>query len=112
MSGIDANIVLYDLYETNYGIYNHINAVKQKPLASVALHETEDNTTTSALYEAIETYHNKGIKELFGLSIKEYLDLPNEICIKLMEVANKNTQKNNTILSSIEKDMQQTKKNM
>jgi hypothetical protein len=81
-------------------------------MASVALHEAEDNTTTSALYEAIETYHHKGIKDLFGLSIKEYLDLPNEICIKLMEVANKNTQKNNTILSSIEKDMQQTKKNM
>jgi len=104
MNSFDASIVLYDMYEMNYDIYAHSNT-KKRPLSSVALHETEDNTLTSSLYEAITGYHQRGIKELFGLSLKEYLDLPSEICILLMETSSKDAATKNNIISQMDRDI-------
>jgi hypothetical protein len=109
LNAFDAKLVLSDLYETTYGIYDHINPSKGRPLASVALHESEDNTTTSNLYEAIERYHQKGIKDLFGLSITEYLDLPTEICIKLMDIATRDANDKTKIAKQIEDTMNKDK---
>lgn len=104
LSGIDANIILYDLYETNYGIFHHPGTTKQRPLASVAMHETEDNTITSSMYEAIDSFHQKGIKDLFGLNLIEYLNLPTDICIKLMDSANKAAVHNSNLLVNLGKE--------
>lgn len=98
-----------DLYETTYGIFDHISSSKGRPLASVALHESEDNTTTSNLYEAIERYHQKGIKDLFGLNINEYLALPTEICIKLMDIATRDSNEKAKIAQNIENTINQNK---
>lgn len=109
MDMIDANIVLYELYETKYGIYNHLNPYKKRPMASVALHEAEENTTNSSLYEAIEGYVKLNIKDLTGLTLTEYLDLPTEFCILLANIASKEAQKKSTILGNMEKDINSTK---
>lgn len=102
---VDANMLLYDMYEVNYKIFNHIGASKKRPLSSVALHDAEDNTTTSNLYEAIDTYQKNGIKEIFGLSLNEYLDLPTEICIKLLESASTEYSKKSSVINGLEKDL-------
>lgn len=102
---VDANMLLYDMYEVNYKIFNHIGASKKRPLSSVALHEAEDNTLTSNLYEAIDTYQKNGIKEIFGLSLNEYLDLPTEICIKLLETASQEYSKKSSVINGLENDL-------
>lgn len=93
------------MYETAYGIHDHLNGVNNSPLASVALHESEENTINSNLYEAIDRYHEKGIAELFKLSLIEYLNLPTEICVKLMEIATKDAIKKGALFDKLNKQM-------
>ena len=93
------------MYETVYGIHDHLSNVNQSPLASVALHEAEENSSNSNLYEAIDRYHQKGIGELFKLSLVEYLNLPTEICVKLMEVATKDAITKGALFNKIEKQL-------
>lgn len=102
LAEIDANLLLYDIYEHETGIFNHAQRQDKRPLSSVALHETEENTSTSRLYMTIEAYKNKGIKDMFGLNLIEFLDLPSELCIYLMELANKEGAKNQNILSNLD----------
>jgi hypothetical protein len=110
LSGVDADIILYDLYETNFGIFNHIGASKQRPLASVAMHPCEDNTHSSRTYEIIEQFASRGIGELFKISVLEYLALPTDICIKMLEVASMDSSKKNTALANIEASLKEVKK--
>lgn len=105
LNATDADVVLYDMYEVTYGIFNHIGMSKSKPLSSIALHESEDNTLSSHLYEAIDTYQKNGIKEIFGISLIEYLDLPTEICIKLLESASAEYSKKSAVINNLEADL-------
>lgn len=111
LSSTEADIILYDMYDINYGIFNHIGASVTNPLSSVAMHDAEDNTTTSSLYEAIETYRKNGIKEIFGISLKEYFDLPNDVCIKLLEDASIESSKKSNAISDFEVDLKKMNKN-
>lgn len=92
---------MYDLYETRYGIFDHRKSGKKRPWASVALHESEDICETSSLTEAIENYHGRGIKELFGLSVVEYLNLPSDVCLTLMIIANREAAKKSVLANKM-----------
>lgn len=94
-------MLLYDMYENEAGIFNHRTREKDRPLSSIALHEPEDNTSTSRLYAMIEAYRGKGIKDLFGLNLIEFLNLPTEYCTFLMEVATREGNRNNKILNEL-----------
>jgi hypothetical protein len=109
LSSVDADMVLYDMYEVNYKIFNHIGASKKRPLSSVAMHDAEENTITSNLYEAIDMYQKNGIKEIFGLSLTEYFDLPTEICIKLLESASSEYSKKSSVINGLENDLKNMK---
>lgn len=75
---VDVKTVMYDLYETEFGIYDHIHD-KSRPLASVSFHHCEDYNTASLTEEAIRTYIIKDIKNVYGLSLIEFLELPKDI---------------------------------
>lgn len=105
MNAYDASVILQDMYETVYNIHDHVGNKNLSPLASVALHEAEENSINSNLYEAIDRYHEKGIGELFKLSLIEYLNLPTEICVKLMEIASKDLTAKSAIVDKIQKQM-------
>jgi hypothetical protein len=94
-------MVLYDLYETHYRIYNHLNSTKVRPLAGVALHESEDNSHGSRLYELIDTFADKEIGTLFNISIIEFLALPTEYCLKLIDTANKTMQRKSAMMTNL-----------
>ena len=101
LSSTDADIVLYDLYDINYGIFDHRNAGKTKPLSSVAMHECENNTADSNLYKVIDAYHSRGVKEVFGLSLLEFLNLPGDLCIYVIEVCSKDSAVKNKIFDGL-----------
>lgn len=102
LSSVDADIILYDLYEINYGIFDHRNASKHKPLSSVAMHECENTTTDSNLYKVIDAYHSRGVKDVFGLNLVEFLNLPTDVCVKLMEVCSKDSAVKNKIFDQLD----------
>jgi len=73
LNSIDGRIVLQDLYESHYGIYDHLHvASKRKPLASIAMHPSEDTIDSSLLDQTIRSYTARGIRELYGLSLVDF----------------------------------------
>lgn len=96
---------MYDLYETTYGIFDHKKINSKRPWASVALHENEDIVESSTLTEAIENYHVTGIKEIFGLNINEYLNLPSDVCLTLVIIANREAAKKSVIANKMAMDL-------
>lgn len=96
-----------DMYEHHYGIYPHLSNAMKGPLASVAMHEAEDYTTGSLLEEAIKTYVSRGIKDLYGLDLEKFLDLPIDIIDVLVSIAGVNQSEKQDIMSDIQKEMKQ-----
>lgn len=72
---VDSRMVLQDHYETRVGIFNHFEP-SGRPLASVAMHPSEDYTENSSLYDALEEYVEGGYKDIWGLNITEFLNQP------------------------------------
>lgn len=80
---IDAQIVLRKLYETHFGIFNHMEEEAKetitRPMASVALYDMEENGQGSPLYRRISQYIRNGIEKHTGLNLIEFLSLPREM---------------------------------
>ena len=108
ISSHEADILLKDLYETHYGIYDHISS--NRPLGSVAIHPNEDNGEGSLLYESIENFSNTRIYEKFGLNLLEFLSLPNDICLKILKVSSSSVNSESNELNQIAKDLKKLEK--
>lgn len=52
----------------------------------MALHEHENNSTTSSLYECIQLYINLGILKQTGLTLDKYLELPKEYILYINSI--------------------------
>lgn len=112
LSPIDVKLVLTEAYETHYGIYNHLAEAIDvtRPLGSVALHETEENSTSSRLYELISLYMEKNLKNTTGLNLMEFLSLPREYVELLLKLSVKEAKKNLSTLNEIENSINTAKK--
>lgn len=110
LSSVKAAVFMNEVYETTFGIYNHFTGPNRKPLDSVTLHPTEENGITSALDESFDIYTANGIKDVFGLSLSEFLKLPSEICKSLVEKAGIITRQKATVLAGIEAKLPQLDK--
>lgn len=87
LKGVEKQIMLTTMYETVFGAFNHITLGKTKPMASVALHDVEDTNTNDALRSTMLNYIRNDIKELFGLSFLEYINLPSFIVKEFNDTA-------------------------
>ena len=87
----DAQLLLQDIYESGYGIYNHTqHAVdNSRPLALVAMHWSESNTDQSTLHERIEQFKERQVYQNYGISLIDFLNLPRDYCIKILEICGK-----------------------
>ena len=90
-NSIDAKVLLTAYYEQTFGVFNHFNPElnRTRPLASVALFEEEDINSGSYLEDVIEIYITSKIKEYFGLTLIEYLELPRDQITILIEISGK-----------------------
>ncbi len=75
------------MYETVFGVFNHVTLGHTKPMASVALHEAEDANSLDTLRSTMLNYIRNDIKDLFGISFLEYVELPSIIVGELNETA-------------------------
>lgn len=71
--------MLLDAYETTYGIENHEQPQKARPLLLVAQHWAEDTGKGSHLFERQQQYYDCGILKFFGIPFDRWLDQPREI---------------------------------
>lgn len=113
MQPLDAKVILQSWYEAHYGFFDHKDPEKNRryPFALVTMHEQEENTTTSSLYEVMEQYVSSEIYQNFGLSLTDFLALPREMVIKILSLASKKSAEKNTILNDIQNGLGRTEKN-
>lgn len=102
LSSVDGQLILNDLYETEYGIYDHLAKNKKRPLASVAMQPSEDINDGSILEETLRTYVLKGIKDVFHLDVLEFLELPPDIVQMMFSIAGDEQTKKSAMLSQVE----------
>lgn len=76
MPALDVRAVMMDLYETEFGIYDHVTPGPKHPFASVLHHPKEEYYYNSPLKEVIEEFGVYNLGELYNLSLTEYLRLP------------------------------------
>lgn len=103
LNDIDARVVLSDIYESKFGIYNHLNKSSSKinPLASVSFFEAEETLSNSLLSDAIRSYLSNGIKELYDINLLEYLELPFGYSKLFLEIASEENNKKNKIINNL-----------
>ena len=107
---VDAVQLIYNFYDTEYKIYNHAQVNNKRPLASIAFHECENVNDNSLLESVMRMYVVKSIKDIFGLSLVEYMDLPIDIVEMLNSIADKENNKKANVVNSIEKQFNQVQK--
>lgn len=102
LDSIDSRIVLQELYDSQLGIFDHLDPHnKDKPLASISMHEGEEVNSDSLLEEKIRIYVNKSINTLYGLSLVEFLELPREVIDTLITIAGEEESKKAKILAEM-----------
>ena len=74
-SSVDAAIIASDIYDTSYGIYDHLRpgASQTKPLATVAMYDVEDLTEGNLKKALMRQYLDAKILTLFGYTFDEFI---------------------------------------
>lgn len=75
----DAQLMLLDAYETTFGIENHEQPQKSRPLLLVAKQWAEDTGKGSHLFERQQQFYDCGILKFFGIPFDRWLEQPTEI---------------------------------
>lgn len=104
MTREDAKIVISDLYETRFNIFDHRD-FRKNPLASVLMHECEDVMLDSALADLLIDFAVEDYGELWKISLVDFLSLPKPIADLLRRVkpiaVKKKTEQLNSILPNL-----------
>lgn len=102
-----ARMVLHELYETEFGIYDHIRNIERRPLASVAMFPSEDINDGSLLEESMKVYIEKKIWDLFHLNYFEFISLPRDVIEIMTTVANQEFKNKSQQLDELEKKLKE-----
>lgn len=108
-NSVDGQLIMTAFYEHEYGIFPHLQKNPNRPLATVALHPSEEIIDDSLLEEAIRSYTKRGIKELYNLSVTEFLDLPVHVVNLLIKIADETSSQKHQVAASIERELNQTR---
>lgn len=108
LSRNDLKSVLYQVYETEYGIHDHL-AKTNRPLSSVAFFDIENSLDGSPLDSIMRTYASKNIKEVFGLSLFEFLEMPRDILELMINIANEEMKKKQPVLDQLNSEFNKLK---
>lgn len=104
LNNVDAKIFLQDMYETFYGICNHLDPNKNA-LASVMLHPAEDINAGSFLEDSMRLYISRGIKDIYGLNFIEFMELPRDIIRMMLDISSEENSRKAAAISQIEANL-------
>ena len=100
MDSVNAQIALTEYYDAKFDMVDHREAT-ERPLASVALHDCEENGPTSAMHETVRLFASTNVYKHFGLNLTEFLALPREYTTLILEVSQEKTIKESKVLSDL-----------
>ena len=109
LNSVDAAVVMGDLYDECYGIFNHGLTGSTRPLSSVAFHEAENIIHNSLLEEALQQYISNHIYDRFHLTVMEFLDLPSDYIELMVKVAQADTKQQSTVIDTLERELNKKK---
>ena len=103
------------IYDTVYGIFNHIKnnqnpPSKRRPLASVAFHRAEDFTKGSLLEDNMRTFKDYPIKELFGIDYLQFMKQTTDIADLMIKVAKEHREKESKMANDADKTLRNSLK--
>lgn len=78
VDGFTSSLLLREAYETDFGICDHRLEHNQGPMALIKLNPKEDARSYSRMYETLRRYVKYDIRELFGYTPDQFLELPRE----------------------------------
>lgn len=93
-----------DLYEREFGIYNH-GPSADNPLSSVLFHTCEDVWMDSRLRDLIETFAVHDIGRLWNMSLPEFLALPIPYVEMIMKLRDPVSAKKDRALNDVVRGM-------
>lgn len=96
--------LLIELYETNYGIYDHANSVN--PLSSVLFNEAEKYLDNYLFDNYLNTFLYKDIYPRTGLSFDAFLDKPRHEIEKIFKLVDEYNQKKAAVTSGVVADLE------
>lgn len=88
-----------DLYDREFDLVKTTS-----PLNTVAFHPAEDFTDCSLLSTYFRQYVRKGIKNLFGLNVTEFMELPRHITEMMFEIADEEASKKAKVVDELENE--------
>lgn len=109
LNSVDASIVMGDLYDETYGIFNHGLVTTTRPLSSVAFHDAENVIYNSPLEEALQQYVTNRIYDRFHLNVMEFLSLPSDYIELMMKIAQQETKQQSSVIDSLERELKKNK---
>ncbi len=105
----DAQIVMKDLYETRFGLYDH-GGQNKSPLASVLHHDGDETWLSGSLRDIVEEFAVYNMGELYNISLVEYLMLPRPYVALLRKIKTSVLQKREKAISDVERDLEGKRK--
>lgn len=90
VGGINARVIMSDLYDTKYQIYDHLKGYRNadgqnrfqappRPLATVAFFPAEDFDNGGLMETIMRQYVEKDVWEVFHISLDEFMDRPRDV---------------------------------
>jgi hypothetical protein len=106
-----AEQALAAIYESRYRIFNHHDPIarKNRPLAIVALHDAEDRTANSSLYEQLELFVKLDVYKHTGISAVDFFELPREIVQHFFSLARKKVENESKLASELQAGLEGAK---
>jgi hypothetical protein len=104
LDSISAQIVLGEIYDTEYNICNH-DEPGRSPLSLVGYHTKENYADYGPLHHMVYRYRFFEVYKHFGLSLVEFLQLPREYTELIFEVISHENKKSSSEVDSVMKDI-------
>lgn len=106
LNSVDSKLVMGKLYDFNYGIHNHLASEKTRPLAAIGYNKAEDIGIDTGLEKSIDIFLSSKIKDLYGLTLSDFLSLPTHVSQILIDKAAKELKNKSLALEKIKEDIE------
>jgi hypothetical protein len=101
----DLKLVLAEMYENTFKIYNHHVDDRNKPMATVSFHSKEDYTSGGPTENSMNNYIDCEIHKYFGLNYTQFMSYPRHDVEVMMNIAKDRQKKQGVAMSGVDKDL-------
>jgi hypothetical protein len=105
LGNVDTQVVMRDLYDISYGIYNHAKA--ETGLSSVVMHPYENLSEDSYLNRLMLDYIHYSMFEFFHLNLVEYMEMPLHYKYQMKKIARQKLEEREKVAEDLLKQSEQ-----